>query len=1033
MKKTIKKIFAVSLVATIMTSVFSIVSATEGKYNSEKLNSLSFVEGITIKQPFEQASALDCVVGKEDGVNIMYSTTTGKPGNLNIYDLDNMVLLRSYPLAGTSSVEHNIDKNGNVYIITSTPSYLFKYSPVTKSVENLGSVMGEGNGYQSAFDDEGNLYFGTYPNGYVIKYDPISKQMTNLGTANPGHQYTKSLSFYKGHLYAGTNGDGDAVLVKINPKTGSKKVIPVPIRSEYYTEVTNVYIQTVVGKYIVTYGAAGKGNNVWMIFDPEKDEYTDIVYKNAGGGMFTSPEKNGKAYLMFDGQIQELDLETLKTTPTGIMTTYTNRKSFWVDMNRNDGFGKDTLATVSHSGKPILLNINTKTVRTIEEAGDMKGGLLSMQHIKTGPDDKLYIGAYLGSKGLQYDTKTGEELYFPMGQTENIKEVNGKMYFGVYAGGDLYEMDPQMPVGKNNPRMLFRIGNDQDRPYIIDGGDGLVITGSVATYGKLGGALTIYNTKDGTHEVFRNVVKDQSIVGLAYKDGLIYGSTTTSGGLGFEEYPEKDAKVFVWDVAKKEKIMEFIPKWPEEITTNVNIIGDIEVGPDGLLWAAAGGYIFAMEPVTCKVVKSKFIAPYTFGGTGHAWQPRHLRFGENGLLYATIDYLTIIDPETMEFIDLKPYSGYKPNLMDIDSKGNIYFGNAADLIKIAATTNPVSETEKSDIYSKLSNTITMMIGQQNAIAKGDIAQIDPANETVRPIIKDGRTLLPVRFIAESLGAEVSWDETTRTVTLKLQSGIVKMQLGSDKMDVFGKEVKLDVPAQTINDRTMLPLRSLVEAIGKKVFWDDLGIIIVSDNDKILDNNADKTFISKIESYLTNYAPLDYLRKSKKDKQEQIIKEDLENSKNLIPVKNPGFEDENTGDEITGWSYTAALQDGLSVSVSKENPYGGNNSLYLEDNLTTGAMGVLSDAIKIEPNKTYTLKTSLYIQEGRTSVLLKYYDADLKELTSTSENVTTGQKQWNDIIVTAKAPEGAKYAKVMLGCSGGWITKSYYDNIRFSVQ
>ena len=45
-----------------------------------------------------------------------------------------------------------------------------------------------------------------------------------------------------------------------------------------------------------------------MIFDPEKDEYTDKVFKNAGGGLYASPEKDGKSYLMFDGQIQELDL-----------------------------------------------------------------------------------------------------------------------------------------------------------------------------------------------------------------------------------------------------------------------------------------------------------------------------------------------------------------------------------------------------------------------------------------------------------------------------------------------------------------------------------------------------------------------------------------------------------------------------------------------------------------------------------------------------------------------------------------------------
>ena len=41
------------------------------------------------------------------------------------------------------------------------------------------------------------------------------------------------------------------------------------------------------------------------------------------------------------------------------------------------------------------------------------------------------------------------------------------------------------------------------------------------------------------------------------------------------------------------------------ITGDVKIIGDIEVEPDGLLWCAIQGYVFAMEPVTCRIVKSK--------------------------------------------------------------------------------------------------------------------------------------------------------------------------------------------------------------------------------------------------------------------------------------------------------------------------------------------------------------------------------------------------------------------------------------------
>lgn len=1033
MNRMFRKAIAVGITAAVAIGSFTVASAQDAAYQSEKLNNLHFVEAVKAIKPFEEVTTHDCVVGKEDGKNILYSASTGKPASFNVYDMDNMKLLRTYPLTGTSAVEHNIDKDGNVYILTSTPAYLYRYSPVTKEVENLGSILGNGNAYQSCFDEEGNLYMGTYPSGAVVKYDPKTKKFTDYGQAHPNNPYVRSLSYYNGFLYAGSNGTGNAVMVKINPKNGEKKVIEVPIRPEYYTEVTNVYAQTVVGNKIITYGAAGKGNNVWMIFDPEKDEYTDKVFKNAGGGLYASPEKDGKSYLMFDGQIQELDLETLETTPTGIKTTMTNRKGWWVDFEgRDDGFGKNTMVTINTKGKPVFLNIDSKKVQTITGGEEMKGGDLSMQHIVTGPDDKIYAGAYLGSNGIEYDTKTGETRYFPMGQTENIKCIDDKLYFGVYAQGDVRVFDPEQEVSKTNPKVLFTIKNDQDRPYIIDDAGDYIIVGSIATYGKVGGALSIMNKKTGEYEVYRNVVKDQSIVGLAYKDGIIYGSTTTSGGLGIE-YPEKKAKMFMFDLEKREKIKEWIPEWPAEMKGNVNIIGDIEVGPDGLLWCASKGYLFAMEPGTGNIVKSKVIGDVTFSDSGHQWQPRHIRFDKNGLLYITVGGINVVDPETMENIDLKQYSKYEPNLMDIDSEGNIYFGNAANMMKIAVTDTEVTSSDKKELYHLLDGAIAMKLGDANAVANGEIQQIDPANVSVRPITKDDRTLLPVRFIAESLGAEVGWDDATQTVTLKTSDKTIKLVIGSNQMDVNGNTVTLDVPAQTVNDRTLLPLRALAEqAFGKQVFWDDSGLIIVSDKENILDNTADAETVRKLNSYLHSYGPYDYTQKeAEAQRLEDIAKEEAEaNRFDRGKVTNADFEEGAPGTMIPkGWSQVFKNMEGFTMGISDEKSYKGNQSFKLIDTKTDASNGILSDPIPVTPGKTLVLNTKLFINSGRTSVSIKFCDENINEIGNTiSENVQTGQGQWQTVIVQSKVPDNAKYVRVMLSCSNLWITEAYYDNV-----
>ena len=89
-----------------------------------------------------------------------------------------------------------------------------------------------------------------------------------------------------------------------------------------------------------------------------------------------------------------------------------------------------------------------------------------------------------------------------------------------------------------------------------------------------------------------------------------------------------------------------------------------------------------------------------------------------------------------------------------------------------------------------------------------------------PIIIDGRTLVPLRAIFEALGATVDWNGNTQTVTSKKGSTSISLSIDSNSMYKNGKSVTLDVPAQLINDRTLVPARAVAEAFGCDVDWDD---------------------------------------------------------------------------------------------------------------------------------------------------------------------------------------------------------------------
>ncbi len=117
------------------------------------------------------------------------------------------------------------------------------------------------------------------------------------------------------------------------------------------------------------------------------------------------------------------------------------------------------------------------------------------------------------------------------------------------------------------------------------------------------------------------------------------------------------------------------------------------------------------------------------------------------------------------------------------------------------------------------NQIILTIGEKEAQVFGQIKTND-----VAPKIVNDRTMLPARFVAENLGADVSWDGDKELVTIKgknLKTGedvTILIYIGSDIAYVNGKEIKLDSAAFVENDRTYTPIRFISEELGASVEW-----------------------------------------------------------------------------------------------------------------------------------------------------------------------------------------------------------------------
>lgn len=91
--------------------------------------------------------------------------------------------------------------------------------------------------------------------------------------------------------------------------------------------------------------------------------------------------------------------------------------------------------------------------------------------------------------------------------------------------------------------------------------------------------------------------------------------------------------------------------------------------------------------------------------------------------------------------------------------------------------------------------------------------------TQQPVIENGTTLVPMRAIFEAMGASVDWNNDTKTVTSVKSNTSISLTLYSSTAKVNGKDITLEVPGKLINGFAMVPLRFVSESLGAEVKWD----------------------------------------------------------------------------------------------------------------------------------------------------------------------------------------------------------------------
>ena len=170
-----------------------------------------------------------------------------------------------------------------------------------------------------------------------------------------------------------------------------------------------------------------------------------------------------------------------------------------------------------------------------------------------------------------------------------------------------------------------------------------------------------------------------------------------------------------------------------------------------------------------------------------------------------------------------------------------------------------SSDMSAQLKEKIQDSVVLYIGQSKTYVNGEETVVDTTNSNVAPFIKDGRTLVPIRFISESLGNKVDYDSLSKTVSIFSGQDTIEFKIDSKIMNISHKtfdnklqeeviadiDTELDVPAQIANDRTFIPLRALVEALGKEIFWDDRGLIVISDAKDKINLETEKSLVEEL--------------------------------------------------------------------------------------------------------------------------------------------------------------------------------------------
>ncbi len=610
------------------------------------------------------------------------------------------------PAASAFAITEGDD--GCLYFGTYKEGYLGKYDPASKTFTNLGQPNADAM-YASCV---------VMRNGYIYA-----------------------------SLHGDRGGDGKKTheIVKINAST-----LQVEGRTDITSKVNFrdlAYLPSIgfLSDDILVGCDSGTVNEMIAI-DVETMEFVDIGIKGPAVRA-VSEERDGKVYFATKAEgLCEFDIATGKASPMGGglvdgTTGLRAVKGNFVTLDRPELPGVSIFTYGAMETGVLCYNLETKSTVLLDNVVTPDAGigqvLRSFENGRTGSAE-IYIGAYGTNKCVVYDTSAGaitKQYVSADMQTDCQYLYKDVLYAGNYTLGALSRVDPDAGTSQ----VLFQLNDDifdQARIHIITGGDDKIFVGTTPDQGKYGGFIAWYDLEtkltyvatgpdaedvvyadtsdeeaepvwhnaltgaiadipamfdqdwdqNDINDKFLGTVPEQTIQNLVYCDGLLYGTSSITGGSGSQERKDLSAVLFVYDVQQMKMLAQCdVSQYIPELKTPVSFIAGIAADPDyennGKLWGVVSETLFSFyfDPDTASFQiheELSFNKKTYWEGGSRQWFPRPILF-HDGFLYVAFDkmggFCKVDMEQPLQYTQLLTQEDGLPLHYVFGEDGNLYY------------------------------------------------------------------------------------------------------------------------------------------------------------------------------------------------------------------------------------------------------------------------------------------------------------------------------------------------------------------------